>query len=101
GSVSNAALILQAVTGLVNAEEALVNAVFTELGSTPPVTRGIRREVRQLVNIDGALTTDLTQLAKQGLSGDAVFQQDLTNLVGIETELTQILTQLNPPPSNV
>jgi hypothetical protein len=90
------------VTGLVNAEEALVNAVFQEIGSTTPpvVTRGLRREVRQLVNIDSGLTTEMTQLANQGLSGDAVFQQDLTNLVSIESELTQILTVLNPPPSN-
>ena len=64
------------------------------------VLHGIRREVRQLINIDAAVTRDLTQLANQGLAGDAVFQQDLTNLVGIESELTQILTKLNPPPSN-
>jgi hypothetical protein len=92
-------LELQAVTGLINVEQALVNAVFQQLNST--TTGGghhhhIRREVRHLINLDGALTTDLTRLANQGLSSDPVYQQDLTNLVNIESELTQILTLLNP-----
>jgi hypothetical protein len=90
-------VVLQAVTGLINVEEALVNAVFQELDSTPTGgDNGLRLEVRQLINLDGALTNDLTRLANQGLASDAVFQQDLTTLVTIESELTQILTQLNP-----
>jgi hypothetical protein len=85
------------VTGVIDAEQALANAVFQELSSAPTGGHAIRREVRELIAIDSALTTDLTRLANQGLSGDAVFQQDLTNLVSIQSELTQILTQLNPP----
>jgi hypothetical protein len=86
------------VTGLINVEETLVNAVFQQVGSTTTGGgHGIRHEVRQLVNIDSALTKDLTRLGNQGLASDAMFQQDLTNLVAIESELTQILTQLNPP----
>jgi hypothetical protein len=85
------------VTGLINAEEALVNAVFQKLSSgSSGGGHGLRHEVRQLVHLDGALTRDLSRLANQGLANDAVFQQDLTNLVSIESELTQILTQIHP-----
>jgi hypothetical protein len=85
------------VTGLIDAEQALVNGVSEHLSSASTGGGGIRHEVRELINLDGFLARDLTRLANQGLSADAVFQQDLTNLVSLESELTQILTQLNPP----
>jgi hypothetical protein len=83
------------VTGLINAEESLVNAVEQQI-SAGSTGHHIRREVRQLINIDAHLTRELTQLSNQGLSNDAVFQQDVVSLVNLEGQLTQILTQLHP-----
>jgi hypothetical protein len=92
--------VLLAVTGLINAEEQLVNAVFEDLSSATHGFGRIRHEVRELIAIDGGLTRDLTHLANQGLASDPLFQQDLTTLVGIESELTQILSQLHPTHSD-
>ncbi len=80
------------MTNLVNVEDELINAVVNQVNSSG-FTDDILQEVGYLIDTENNLDNEMAVLSQEGLANDAVFQQDLADLVGIQQSLTQLIQQ--------
>jgi len=80
------------VTGLIGVEEELIDLVAQQLSLNQQHPRGfVRQEVRRLVRTEDRISDVLDRLAAQGLSSDAVFQEDAARLTKIEDSLADLI----------
>jgi len=86
---------LQKVTALIGLEEDLVDLVALQLASSHKHLPGfVRQEVKQLVKTENQISGLLDRLAAQGMSSDAVYQDDVARLMKIEDTLADLVAEV-------